>query len=219
MYKMRYLLVSLFLMVFMLSSCSKTNKYTYRDNGIQQLEEGNYVEAVASFNEAINKSSGRVGKFEKDVLKYRAEAEFKSGDYEAAAKSYETLLEVDKNLPEYEYMKQISLGQVYEASEDYSNAMVAYESAVAAKGGSADVYNRIGMCKIKEKEYEEALSYFQKGIELQEEDILPLLLYHEAVTYEKLEDFHTALTKFESYVGAYGSNEALEKELTFLRTR
>jgi len=217
--KTKYFLIGLCMAVLLLTSCSKTNKYTYRENGIQYLEEGNYEEAIAAFDQALEKSSGFVGKFEKDVLKYKAEAEFKSGNYEAAAGSYETLLSIDKELPEYEYLRQISIAQGYEAVGDYENALAAYESAIQAAGGSADVYNRIGMCRIKEKNYEEALINFQKGIELQDDAVRQSLLYHEAIVYEYLEDFQTALTKFEEYVQLYGTNEALEKEITFLKTR
>ncbi len=60
-------------------------KYTFRDNGIDLLESGDYEGAIQAFDQALEASDGMVGNFELDILKYRAEAECGTGDYEAAA--------------------------------------------------------------------------------------------------------------------------------------
>ncbi len=51
-----------------------------RIQGIEQLKAENYEEAIQSFEQALqNNSSGFVGEFELDILKYRAEAEYRAG--------------------------------------------------------------------------------------------------------------------------------------------
>lgn len=98
-------LVFLMGVFLILSGCQNREKerQELRLMGISQLDSGDYEGAVASFEEALKKtSSGVVGAFELDVLKYRAEAEYGAGDYQAAAYTYEILSQVDEALPEYQ---------------------------------------------------------------------------------------------------------------------
>lgn len=94
-----------------------------RIQGIEQLKAENYEEAIQSFEQALqNNSSGFVGEFELDILKYRAEAEYRAGDYDAAAYTYEILLQVDEENEEYltrMCMLAISGGQLDKAKEGY----------------------------------------------------------------------------------------------------
>lgn len=75
------------LCILALSGCGKNNKEReeLRMSGITKMDAGDYAGAAQDFEAAIQASSGRVGSFEIDVLKYRAEAEYKLGDYGAAA--------------------------------------------------------------------------------------------------------------------------------------
>ena len=94
-----------------------------RIQGIEQLKAENYEEAIQSFEQALqNNSNGLVGEFELDILKYRAEAEYRAGDYDAAAYTYEILLQVDEENEEYLIrmcMLAISGGQLDKAKEGY----------------------------------------------------------------------------------------------------
>ena len=94
-----------------------------RLQGITQLEAGDYEGAVASFEEALMKTSnGLVGEFELDILKYRAEAEYGAGDYEAAAYTYEILLQADGEDTEYRTracLLSVMAGQADKAKELY----------------------------------------------------------------------------------------------------
>lgn len=91
--------------ILVLAACSGKGKEReeLRMAGIAKMDAGDYAGAAQDFEAAIQASSGRVGSFEIDVLKYRAEAEYKLGDYQAAAHTYDVLLEVDKEEPEYLY--------------------------------------------------------------------------------------------------------------------
>ena len=76
--------------------------------GIEQLNAGNYQDAIDSFGKALDESDGIVNSFELDVLKYRGEAEYKLADYKAAAQTYGILAEVDGGKAEYLYYKAAS---------------------------------------------------------------------------------------------------------------
>ncbi|MCI8453098.1 MAG: tetratricopeptide repeat protein [Lachnospiraceae bacterium] len=99
-----------FLAVFLLlSGCGvKKARQEARENGIALMESGDYESAIAVFDELIEEAR-RVTAFELDVLRYRAEAEFAAGDYEAAAYSYGLLNETDKERAEYDYLAAVSL--------------------------------------------------------------------------------------------------------------
>ena len=103
--KRAYLTVFMVL-VLLLTGCSSREKYELREDGILRMNAGNYPAAVQLFDEALEKSDGRVGSFELDVLKYRAEAEYRMGDYSAAAATYDTLWQVDGDKEKTEYLSR-----------------------------------------------------------------------------------------------------------------
>lgn len=102
------------------------DKLELRMAGIEKLDAGDYAGAVADFESAIQASKGRVGDFEVDVLKYRAEAEYMLKDYPAAAHTYDVLMQVDQKDPEYLYADAVmkALGQ------DPDGALEAYLEGV-----------------------------------------------------------------------------------------
>lgn len=91
----------LLLAALFLGGCAPKVKYELRETAIGQMEAGDYAAAVQTFNEALENSDGFVGRFELDVLKYRAEAEYRSGDPAAAAETYHILWQVDEEKTEY----------------------------------------------------------------------------------------------------------------------
>ena len=100
-------------------------KYTFRENGIDLLEAGDYEGAIQAFDQALEASDGMVGNFELDILKYRAEAECGTGDYEAAANTYAVLNQVDGERPEYlgrSCLLYVKAGAVDKALEQYQRA-------------------------------------------------------------------------------------------------
>ncbi len=107
----------------LLAGCGSGEKYELREDAIAQMERGDYAMAAATFDKALQSSDGFVGEFELDVLKYRAEAEYLSGDYEAAAETYGILCQVDeKDADRYRGLRgtmYILNGQPDEAASEY----------------------------------------------------------------------------------------------------
>ena len=68
------------------------NTVRIRRAGLACLESQNYAQAVTAFDDAIALTHGRIGTFEIQMMLYRAEAQYRSGDYQSALAAYETLL-------------------------------------------------------------------------------------------------------------------------------
>ncbi len=119
--EIRYLAVMAAVLLLM-TGCGSKEKYECREAAIAQMEAGDYAAAVDSLNLALEKSSGMVGEFELDVLKYRAEAEYRLGDYEAAADTYDVLWQTDGQKTEYLTRccaARIRAGQLEDAGQKY----------------------------------------------------------------------------------------------------
>lgn len=232
----------------------KEDKYSFREAGIEALTAGNYEEAKEAFGQALDVSGGFVGRFELDVLKYRGEAEYLSGDFEGAENTYDILIQVDEKRPEYynlrcasraeagdyagaleDYKKSAQLdpegtapgrvkallaaGAAMEAEGATKDAMSLYETAREQGEESALLYNRMGLCRAAEGNWDGAIEYFSLGLSAPDGGEVSELLYNQAVAYEHKGEFQTALRLMEQYVSAHGPDAEAEREITFLKTR
>ncbi|MCI8889695.1 MAG: tetratricopeptide repeat protein [Hungatella sp.] len=134
-----------------------------RLQGIRQLEEGDYEGAIESLEQALQNSNGFVGEFELDILKYRAQAEYEAGDYDASAYTYEVLLQVDEENEEYRVRMcslQIMAGELDKAKEGYGKL---YESSPAAPS-TAQVLLLLGQALMDGGRSEEALELYLQAM-------------------------------------------------------
>ena len=248
------------------------DKYQLRLDGIEKMDQGDYTGAILDFEAAILASKGRVGEFETDVLKYRAEAEYLLEDYAAAAHTYQILTQLDGESAEYRYREALSLAR----AGDAQGSLSAYEQGVvleekeeslsigrsdvlavvgkaltdaglsqeadriyqeAIQDGSAGpaVFNRMGMGFMETEQYEQALECFEQAIAAgngsvensssensgsgDETQALKQAAFNRAAALEYLGRYEEALTAFREYTAAYGTDEAAQKEITFLETR
>lgn len=148
-----------------------------------------------------------------DSHKYRGMIHFLLGDYSTA-------------LAEFEYVRDsadvetlIYIGLCYQAQGDSESCAAALSQALEQGGENPDVYYQMGMCMFSMEEYEESLDYLGKGLALDGGSYRREMLYMQALCYERLDRFSEALASFESYVALYGTSDALDKEMAFLRTR
>lgn len=135
-----------------------------RQQGIDQMESGNYSEAVKSFETALKDSDGIVNKFELDILKYRGEAEFDLADYKASAHTYDILSQVDKGRPEYLFYKAASQA----LAGDPASALETYKQGASAEGKKSSMtpeesmaLSAIGKAYDDSGDYKSAMSFFQ----------------------------------------------------------
>ena len=78
-----------------------------REQGMEAMEQKEYQEAIRVFDEALAASDEDRSDLAMDILCRRGEAEYALGDYEAAAHTYNLLMERDSYCPEYWYMASI----------------------------------------------------------------------------------------------------------------
>lgn len=161
----------LLLGIFVLTGCSKKSKEreAFRMSGIEKMDAGDYAGAAQDFEAAIQASTGKVGKFEIDVLKYRAEAEYKLEDYQAAAHTYDVLLEVDKSQPEYLYraaMAKALSGDAQGAFDDYTKGVEAEKKKPIESGfGRKDVLTAVGEACMEAGLTQEADTLYAQAIQ------------------------------------------------------
>jgi tetratricopeptide (TPR) repeat protein len=111
------------------------------------------------------------------------------------------------------------LGKLYAASNDTITAFTMFRNYLDSNPASGEAYNQLGLIRFQEGAYQEALSYFQAGLDANDFKARKPLLYNEAVTYEYLLDFETAKQKMAAYVNAYPDDADAQREYIFLKTR
>lgn len=138
------------------------------------------------------------------------------GDYVRGYTYLETARQSEKqNDPELITL----LGDCYKKEGNYQFAAVIYSSYLDTTPDPA-IYNQLGLCYVEQKDYAAALTAFQNGIAVKENNTcLQTLKLNEIVCYEYLMDYTSAKEKLAEYMATYSSNELLDKEYAFLTTR
>lgn len=211
----RILLVTLILLILFLIGGAvygvmrrgrEKKKQELLKEGIELLNQGSYEEAVTRLDEALQWSKGKIGEFETNVLLYRADAEFRLRDYDAAQNTYELLSK--ENEENRDYKKGMARCLVEKGD---------YDGALALGVIDGYIYNLKAVEQIRAGEYDSALELIEKGKAAG--DAMQDLSFNEAVVWENKGDFAKALELFEAYKAQYGTDENVERELEFLRSR
>lgn len=196
----------------LLAGCKEgISKEDYRMAGITALDEGRYEEAVTQFDEAIAHSNGLVGKFELDVLKYRAEAEYAMGDYTSAAQTYQILLQADEEKAEYYYflsMAQASMGELQEAQESFEKGKTLKKDA----SGSSEARLVLGQELLKQGQTEEAMSLLEEVVS--QGTASPALYNQIGLCYLKQEEPQKAAEAFEQGIAMWEQEQTEKAEIT-----
>lgn len=162
-----------------------------RLQGIDLVEKGKYEEAITTLDEAMERSRGRVGAEQYDILLYKAEAEYMLGDYDAARKIIETLREVNGDQEVYlQFQTQLDARQYIESATKALN-----DGDMDAARESLDQAKAAGLTNDKDYQFDE-LVYLEK-------------------TAQWTEAYEVVQTFLENYPGDADAT----RELAFLRTR
>lgn len=138
---------------------------------------------------------------------------FYLGDYESAKLSLEKAREANG-------AGAVSmLGQTYEKLGDYNYAASVYSTYLETKQPDAEIYNQLGLCKLKVQDYEAALGAFQAGLSIEGNTMMQSLKFNEIVAYEYMGQFDKAKLAMEQYLALYPDDEKARREYTFLQTR
>ena len=135
------------------------------------------------------------------------------GDYENA-RNYLTKLKTAT-----EYGAALYLGRTYEALGDYNYASDIYAGYTENDQSKAEIYNQLGLCRMKMAEYESALEAFHAAMNIENNGMMQTLKFNEIVTYEYMRDYKTAAALMSSYLRSYPDDKTAEREYEFLQTR
>lgn len=172
------------------------------------LEENGYKEAGQEYlQEALESGSKSMTDYEQGRMYFYLK------DYDNA-RNY---LEKARKTAGYEAV--LLLGKTYEELGDNNYAVSVYNSFIADDQTNAKVYNQLGLCKMDMGAYEEALTAFQAGMNIENNDMMQTLKFNEIVTYEYLGDYKKAAVLLDSYLSTYPDDGAAKREYTFLQTR
>ena len=111
------------------------------------------------------------------------------------------------------------LGQTGEKQGDYNYAISVYKTYLSDTPTSAKVYNQLGMCQIRQGDYEGAIASFESGLSLDDKELNQELLLNEITAYEYMGDFAMAQSLMSTYLAAYPDDENALRENVFLSTR
>ncbi len=156
---------------------------------------------------ALDKDKGRMTAFDRGRIYYYL------GDYQSA---YVALEDARSQGGAEAYLY---LGRAYEATGDYNYAANVYNAFLMQGKPDAEIYNQLGICELQKGEYQSALTAFQAGLQLENNDIMQSLSYNEIVAYEYLGDFKRAAVLMDTYLKNYPDDEKAQREYQFLSTR
>lgn len=184
-----------------------------RTTGIEELNAGNYQEAIDSFNKALDESDGIVNSFEIDVLKYRAEAEYKLQEYNAAADTYDILASIDGGRAEYLYCKAAAEamdGQSENAKKDFDTAEEESESSKKGNGvtpGISLAYTALASTARDAGDTELATEYCNQAIE---RGVSGTEIYNQlAISEMEAGDYESAMSHYEEALSLADADTAL----------
>jgi tetratricopeptide (TPR) repeat protein len=84
---------------------------------------------------------------------------------------------------------------------------------------AAEIFNQLGLCKIKSGAYEEALSAFKSAANVENNGMERTLELNQIIAYEYTGNFKQATVLMEAYLKKYPDDETALREYEFLKTR
>lgn len=113
------------------------------------------------------------------------------------------------------------LGMVKMAKQEYETAIGFFEDYIkdAAEIRIPEAYNQLAGALIETGELDRAADYLAEGLELGMSSAYQSLMKNQVILLEKQQKFSEAAKEAKAYLKAYPADEAMEKELKFIRTR
>lgn len=213
---------------------------TYYLRGCEYLELGYFDEAVKDFNTAVEYDKKNADLYikiyevlhefgfddqGKDYLDHanrqnikltdmqKGKLYFFRGEYEESRKYLEKARSNDDD------GAIIYLGKTYEELGDTNYAASLYKTYLEKNTADAKVWNQLGTCQMKAKEYDDALQSFETGLECAGGSEAQALRFNQIVVYEYRGDFQKAAVLMKSYLESYPDDAAAKREYEFLKTR
>lgn len=171
-------------------------KATYRQMGIEYMEQGNYTGAIEAFDMALSQSVGTVSADELDITYYKAAAQYAGGDTEAAMATYHAIIDFDKEAYEAYYLR----GCLYCKQGDTEAAKSDFANAVKYNGNDYSLYINIYENLIALGEEEDAKAYLNKALTLKGSEVSNY--EYRGQIYYLLAEYDSAITELKTALDA-----------------
>ena len=192
--KKRIYAVTAFLCLICLTGCGKSKEtqdrqLQLRSQGMQQALDGEYEEAIASYEEALKLSGMSVGSLELDIASYKASALYYQGDIQKAVDTCSAVLDLKKDVEIY-----LTRGLLYKEMGDMQKAKEDFQAAIDLTS-SKDLLMQ-GRLHFYMEDYTKAKEYLEKVVaEGNQEGI-----YWQAELYSQMGNEDYAVTLYQSYL-------------------
>ena len=129
----------------------------YRENGVRAYQRGEYMEAIAYFNDAIRLNRD-------DVYAYhnRGNAKLELYQYESAIADYDEVICLNPDDAEAYFNRGVANLEL----RRYESALADYDEVIRLNPDYAGIYNNRGIAKLELGQYESAILDYDKSIEL-----------------------------------------------------
>ena len=111
------------------------------------------------------------------------------------------------------------LGRTYEQLGDYNYASSVYTSYLTGNTSNAEIHNQLGLCRMHQGMYEDALSSFENGLQAEDSGCRQELMFNAVCALEYLGRFEEARQRLEEYLSLYPEDETANREYVFLKSR
>lgn len=111
------------------------------------------------------------------------------------------------------------LAKLMEAMGNAEQAALLYESYIGENDGDPELLNSMGVSRMREGNYEQALAFFRKALEQEAPANAKELRRNEIAALEYLYDFAQAREKMGSYLTDYPEDTEAAREYEFLKSR
>ena len=145
-------------------------------------------------------------------------ANLKDKKYDQAIEDFNRALAKEKDMDE----AYLGLGLSYYEKEDYKKAQNNLQLALDHKVKETPViYNLLGLSSQKIEELDQAISYYEKGLKISENnlEVQNEMLLNITKIYEEKHDYENARNYLARYVELNPTDKDARKELDFLQTR
>lgn len=182
------------LCVLCLGGCGKSKEVEeeqlkLRSQGMEQARAGEYEEAVASYDKALELADMRVGALELDIAAYKASALYHAGKLTEAIDTCSAILDLKESEELY-----LTRGLLYREAENTQAANEDFKEAMALT--SSKDYVTLGRLSYYMEDYAKAKEYLEKASDTEDKEAT----YWLAELYWQTGNQEYAVTLYQSYL-------------------
>ncbi len=178
--------------------------------GVQALANNQTKQANKYFKDAI-----AVGNYDKTALNesrlWLAEAEYREGDYKAAAKYQQEYVKAIDKTDENYGLAQYNLGYSLYGQKRYAEAKTAFQNAIASKQLSsdlvADAYNRIGDSQYYARDFGGAQSSYDQAMRLDKNTSGDYSMYQKGIMMGLSHQYADEINQMDALIKAYPKSD------------